>query len=329
MSRPGPIGESVLRARKSLALHLAISEALCSAFLEESDDALPRTVVAALSRISDELSASSKPLELGSDHWVAVRLFMDPVILSAATTRAARVIDGASGLGASVGMPRRANDFPDVTPFGLGLFYEASLHHSKKGGPSFNGLDRLFSLQCVEAAMRERGSSATLTDALLLSLVPFAKSHLTIAAQQGQVTLPDETSEVAQMSDVLAGLRQGKLPDVLPRTRIAGDLLGCESFHGLLQAAVRHSAAAKDKADQWPSFITAYLPSGSARLAGHEGADVPLIICALASTWLKVSWRLLPPGRKEAFLADFSSLVAGCAHEQAAALPSALNRTIA
>jgi hypothetical protein len=329
MSRPGPIGESVLRARKSLALHLAISEALCAAFLEESDDALPRTVVAALSRISDELSASSKPQELGSDHWVAVRLFMDPVILSAATARAARVIEGASGLGASVGMPRRANDFPDVTPFGLGLFYEASFHHSKKGGPSFNDLDRLFSLQCVEAAMRERATSATLTDALLLSLVPFAKSHLTIAAQKGQGSLPDETSEVAQMSEVLAGLRQGKLPDTLPRTRIVDDLLGCESFHGLLQAAIRLGAVAKDKADQWPSLITAYLPGGSARQAGQEVADVPLIICALASTWLKASWRLLPPGRKEAFLADFSSLVAGCAHEQAATLPSALNRTVA
>jgi hypothetical protein len=97
----------------------------------------------------------------------------------------------------------------------------------------------------------------------------------------------------------------------------------------LLQAAIRLGAVAKDKADQWPSLITAYLPGGSARQAGQEVADVPLIICALASTWLKVSWRLLPPGRKEAFLADFSSLVAGCAHEQAAALPSALNRTIA
>jgi len=329
MSRPGPIGESVHRSRKSLALHVGISEAICAAFLEESDDALPRTVVAALSRIGDGRSASAKPWEASSDHWVAVRLFMDPVILSAATLRASRIIDGASGLGASVGMPRRANDFPDVTPFGLGLFYEASLHHSRKGGPSFSGLDRLFSLHSVMAAMRERATSATLSDALLLSLVPFAKSHLTIAAQQGQVTLPDETMEVALMSDVLAGVRQGNLPDTLPRTRIGGDLLRCESFHGLLQAAIRHGAASKDKADQWPSLITAYLPGGSVKHPRHERDDVPLIICTLASTWLKVSWRLLPPGRKEAFLADFSSLVAGCAHEQAAALPSALNRTIA
>lgn len=329
MSRPGPIGESVLRARKSLALHAAMSEAICVAFLEESDDALPRSVVAALARIGDELSVSSKPQEPGAEHWVAVRLFMDPVILSAATARAARVIEGASGLGDAVGMPRRANDFPDVTPFGLGLFYEASLHHSKKGGPSFGGLDRLFSVPCVVTAMRDRAASATLTDALLLSLVPFAKSHLTIAAQQGQVALPDETSDLALMSEVLAGLRQGKLPDMLPRTRIAGDLLGCESYHGFLQAAVRLGAAAKDKADRWPSLITAYLPGGSARQPGGQDTGVPLVVCALASAWLKVSWRFLPPGRKEAFLTDFSSLVAGCPHEQAAAMPAALNRTVA
>jgi hypothetical protein len=163
----------------------------------------------------------------------------------------------------------------------------------------------------------------------LLSLVPFAKSHLAIAAQQGQGALPDETSELALMSDVLAGIRQGRLPDALPRTRIAAELFDRESFHGLLQAAVRLSAAARERADQWPPLIAAYLPGGAARQAGFGGADVPLVICSLASTWLKVSWRVLQPGRKEGFLAEFSSLVAGCTHEQAAVLPSALNRTIA
>ena len=329
MSRPGPIGEAVLRARKSMALHVAISAAIVAAFREESDESLPKTVVAALSRIGDVSSGFAKSREPNSDHWIAARLFLDPVILSAATVRAARVIDGASGLGASVGLPRRANDFPDVTPFGLALFYKASLLHSRKGGPSFSGLDQLFSLPSVAAALRERASSATLTDALLLSLVPFAKSHLTIAARQDQGAQTDEVSELALMSDVLAGLRQGNLPDQLPPTGLTRDLFTCESFHGLLQAATRLTGASKNKADQWPPLIAAYLPGGPARQSGQGRVDVPLIVCGLASTWLKVSWRLVHPGRKEAFLAEFSTLVAGCADEQAPALSASLNRTIA
>ena len=329
MSQTGPIGESVLRARKSLASHLAISEAISVAFLEESDEALPRTVIAALSRIVDGLPKSAKPNEPGSEHWVGYRLFLDPVILSAATLRAARIINGSSGTGTSIGMPRRANDFPDVTPFGLGLFYRAALLHSRKGGPGFGGLDELFSLSSVDAVMNEHAPCATLTDALLLSLVPSAMGQLSDAAQQGRLSLSAEASELSSLSEVFSGLRVGRLPEILPKPTGSRDLFSCESFHGLLQAAVRLGFASKDKADQWPPLIAAYLPSGAARQPGQGATDVPLVVCALASTWLKVTWRRLTTARKEAFLADFSSLVAGCAHEQAEAMPAELNRTIA
>jgi len=76
MSRPGPIGEAVLRARKSMALHVAISASIVAAFREESDESLPKTVVAALSRIGDLSSGSAKSKEPNSDHWIAARLFL-------------------------------------------------------------------------------------------------------------------------------------------------------------------------------------------------------------------------------------------------------------
>jgi len=331
MSRVGPIEERVLKSRKLLAQHSVITDAIVAAFREESDDALPRSVIAALARIDHGSQTATQKGQPDANHWLASSFYLKPDLLSVASLRASRVIDGASGLGVSIGMPRRANDFPDVTPLGLDLFYKASLQHSRKGGPSLGGVDALFDSPAVLSVLAERASAATLSDALLLSLVPFGKSHLTLYAQQKKIALTDIESELAELSEALSGLRAGNLPKSLPPTSVGTrrDLLACESFHGLLQAAVRNSPGGKDKADEWPPLISAYLPGGQARLPAQGAGGVPLAICALASTWLRVGWRNLQPKRKEAFLADFSSLVAGCAHEQAGWVESTLNRTIA
>jgi hypothetical protein len=331
MSRVGPIEERVLKSRKLRSQHGVISDALVAAFRDESDDALPRTVIAALARIDLGSKAGAQKGQPDANHWLACGFFLDPFLLSAATLRAARVIDGASGLGVSVGSPRRANDFPDVTPLGLFLFYRASLLHSRKGGASLGDQDELFAAPPVLSAVAARASSATLSDALLLSLVPYAKSHLTLSAHQEKSALTDMEAELAEISDALACLRSGALPKSLPPASAGTqrDLLACESFHGLLHAAARLSAPAKDRAEEWPPLISAYLPGGPARHAAQGVGGVPLAICALASTWLRAGWRSLQPKRKEAFLADFSALVAGCTHEQAGLVESTFNRTIA
>jgi hypothetical protein len=331
MSRIGPIEERVLKSRNLLAQHAVITDAVVTALRDENDDALPRSVIAALARIDHGSQASAQKGQPDANHWLASSFYLKPDLLSAASLRASRVIDGASGLGVSIGMPRRANDFPEITPLGLDLFYKASLQHSRKGGPSLGGVDALFDSPAVLSLLAERASAATLSDALLLSLVPFGKSHLTLYAQQKKMALTDIESELAELSEVLSGLRAGNLPKSLPPTSVGTrrDLLACESFHGLLHAAVRNAAGVKGKADEWPPLISAYLPGGQARLAAQRALGVPLVICALASTWLRVGWRSLQPKRKEAFLTDFSSLVAGCAHEQAEWVEATLNRTIA
>jgi hypothetical protein len=331
MSRVGPIEERVLKSRKLLAQHAVITDAVVAAFRDENDDALPRSVLAALARIDHGSQAATQKAQPDANHWLASSFYLKPDLLSAASLRASRVIDGASGLGVSIGMPRRANDFPEVTPLGLDLFYKASLQNSRKGGPPLGGVDALFDSPAVLTVLAERASAATLSDALLLSLVPFAKSHLTLFTQQKKITLTDIESELVELSEALSGLWSGNLPKSLPLTSVGTrrDLLACESFHGLLHAAVRNSAGGKDKVDEWPPLITAYLPGGQARLSAQGASGVPLAICALASTWLRTGWRNLQPNRKDAFLADFSALVAGCAHEQAGWVQATLNRTIA
>jgi hypothetical protein len=331
MSRVGPIEERVLRSRKLLAQHAVITDAVVAAFRDENDDALPRSVIAALARIDHGSQVSAQKGQPDANHWLASSFYLKPELLSAASLRASRVIDGASGLGVSIGMPRRANDFTDVTPLGLDLFYKASLQHSRKGGPSLGVVDALFDAPTVLSVVAEHAPAATLADALLLSLVPFAKSHLTIFAQQKKIVLTDVESELAELSEALSGLRAGNLPKSLPPSSVGTrrDLLASESFQGLLQSAVRSSASGKGREEEWPPLIAAYLPGGQARLQAPDVRVVPLAICTLASTWLRVGWRTLPPKRKEAFLADFSSLVAGCAHEQAGWVETTLNRTIA
>lgn len=318
-------------SRKLLAQQALISEDIMAAFRDESDEALPRTIVTALARLRHGAQTAVQKARPDANHWFASSFYLNPALLSAATLRVARVIDGASGLSVCIGMPRRANDFPAVTPLGLHLFYRASLLHARMNSISPGVMDEFFTEQSVTEAIEAHAGRATLSDALLLSLVPSARKMLVSSSRQDGGGLAEIDSELAVLSDLMADLRSGILPESLSYSceKTPRDLLGCESFHGLLKAAARAMAADRSKSECWPTLISAYLPGGPAHHSGQGTRDVPLTICALASTWLKVGWRNLTPLRKDELLKDFSRLIAGCAHDQAGFMEVALKRSLA
>jgi hypothetical protein len=331
MNPVGPIGEAVLRARKLQAQSASVSEALVLAFRTESDAELPRSVAAALVRVIGELTPKPDAGRPGSEHWFPYHLLFNPVVLSAATLRAAKVVEGASFMGDAVGMPRRANDFPEVTPFGLQVFYLACLGRSKNGGPSFAGLDKVLATLGTSlggvGVVKEPG----LADALLLVLIPdFGSYEKSVMAGVDPLDA-DTVQELFAAVWILAGLRGGKLPSFLPGRvkRLSERLLESESLHGMFHAGLRAHVRKVGFSEPWPTLIESFLVRPAANSPVAASPDVPLLICSLAATWIKLTYRGHSPDRKGVVLADFKALMAGCGHTQAEALEASLNRAIA
>jgi len=331
MNPIGPIGEAVLRSRKLHAQSLVVSDAVAQAFRDESDSELARSVVAALVRVVGESAPKPDIGRPGSEQWFPYHLLFSPVVLSAATLRAAKVVEGASGSGVAVGMPRRANDFPEVTPFGLYVFYLASLDRSKSGGPSFSGLEKVLSVLGASLGGAGGLKEPSLSDSLLLVLIQDFRSFEKSALIGFDPLEAGPVHEVFAMAEILSGLRAGKLPSIFPARvkRLAEVLLSAESLHGMFQSGLRAHIRNVGVSETWPPLIESFLvrPDGKAALAASP--DVPLLICALAASWIRLKYSTLSPDRKGVVLADFKALVAGCDHGQSEALEASLNRAIA
>lgn len=331
MNPVGPIGEAVLRARKLQAQYASVSDAIAQAFHDESDTDLARSVVAALVRVIGESTSKSPAARPGSEQWFPYHLLFNPVVLSAATLRAAKVVEGASGVGVAVGMPRRANDFPEVTPFGLHVFYLASLGRSKTGGPSFAGLEKL--LSALGASLGGAGGvkEPSLSDSLLLILIQDFSSFEKSALSGFDPLDSGTVQEVFAMAEILSGLRAGKLPSIFPARvrRLSELLLSSESLHGMFQAGLRAHIRNVGYSETWPPLIESFLVRPAGKSAVAASPDVPLLICLLAATWIKLTYHGHSPDRKGVVLADFKALMAGCGHTQAEALEASLNRAIA
>jgi hypothetical protein len=331
MNPIGPIGEAVLLARKLQAQGAAVSDAVALAFRDASDSELARSVIAALVRVVSESASKSVAGSPGSEQWFPYHLLFNPVVLSAATLRAAKVVEGASGTGVAVGMPRRANDFPEVTPLGLRIFYLASLGHSKDGGPSFTGLEKILYALGVSQDGAAGTKEPSLADSLLLMLIPDFGSHKKVVLPGVDPFDAEMMHEVFDMAEILSGLRAGKLPSIFPARgkRLAEALLSAESLHGMFQSGLRTHIRNAGAAESWPTFIESFLvrPTGKDDLTASP--DTPLLICALAANWIRLTYGSLSPDRKGVVLADFKALVARCDHSQAEALEASLNRAIA
>ena len=331
MNTIGPIGEAVLRARKLHDQCVTVSDAIAQAFHDESDAELARSVVAALVRVVGESAPKPDASRPGSEQWFSYHLLFNPVVLSSATLRAAKVVEGASGIGVAVGMPRRANDFPEVTPLGLRIFYLASLGHSKNCGPSFTGLDKILYALGVSQDGAGGAKEPSLADALLLMLIPDFGSHKKVVLPGVDPFDAEMMHEVFDMAEILSGLRAGKLPSIFPDRvkRLAGSLLSAESLHGMFQSGLRSHIRNAGVAESWPTFIESFLVRPAGKAAVSASPNTPLLICALAATWIRLKYGSLSPDRKGVVLADFKALVAGCDHSQVEALEASLNRAIA
>jgi hypothetical protein len=331
MNPIGPIGEAVLRARKLQAQSEAISDAVALAFREASDSELARSIIAALVRVVGESASKSAAGSPGSEQWFPYHLLFNPVVLSAATLRAAKVVEGASGEGVAVGMPRRANDFPEVTPFGLHVFYLASLDRSKSGGPSFAGLEKVLSVLGTSFGGAGGVKEPSLSDALLLVLIQDFRSFEKSALNGFDPLDAGPVHEVFAMAEILSGLRAGKLPSIFPSRvkRLAEVLLSSESLHGMFQAGLRAHIKNVGVSEAWPPLIESFLVRSDGKSAVAASPDVPLLICSLAATWIKLTFQGHSQDRKGVVLADFKALMAGCGHSQAEALEASLNRAIA
>lgn len=331
MNPSGPIGEAVDKARKLEAQRASIADVLARAFLNESDADLARSVVAALVRVSGERSPGSQTGRTGAEHWSPYHLLFSPVVLSAATLRAAKVVEGASGIGVAVGMPRRANDFPGVTPFGLQVFYLVSLGRSNKGGPSFAGLDKV--LAELSASLGRSGvtKQTSLADALLLVLIADFGAYEKSVMQGVDPLDADVVQELFAAVWILAGLREGKLPSFFPARakRLSEALLESESFHGMFHAALRAHVSKAGFSESWPPLLESFLVRTEGQATTTASPDVPILICSLAAAWIKLTIRGLFPDRKAVILTDFKALIRGCGHGQAEALEASLNRAIA
>ena len=331
MNPIGPIGEAVLRARKLQAQGAAVSDAVALAFRDASDSELARSVIAALVRVVGEAASKSAAGSPGSEQWFPYHLLFNPVVLSAATLRAAKVVEGASGVGVAVGMPRRANDFPEVSPFGLQVFYLASLDRSKSGGPSFAGLEKVLSVLGTSLGGAGGVKEPSLSDALLLVLIQDFRSFEKSALSGFDPLDAGPVHEVFAMAEILSGLRAGKLPSIFPARvkRLSEVLLSTESLHGMFQAGLRAHIKNVGVSETWPPLIESFFVRPAGKGAVAASPDVPLLICALAATWIKLTFQTHSLDRKGVVLADFKALVAGCDHSQAEALEASLNRAIA
>jgi hypothetical protein len=331
MNPVGPIGDAILRARKLQAQGAAVSDAVALAFRDASDSELARSVIAALVRVTSESASKSAAGSPGSEQWFPYHLLFNPVVLSAATLRAAKVVEGTSGVGVAVGMPRRANDFPEISPFGLQVFYLASFDRSKSGGPSFAGLEKVLSVLGTSLGGAGGVKEPSLSDALLLVLIQDFRSFEKSALSGFDPLDAGPVHEVFAMAEILSGLRAGKLPSIFPARvkRLSEALLSTESLHGMFQAGLRAHIKNVGVSETWPPLIESFLvrPEGKATVAASP--DVPLLICALAATWIKLTFQTHSPDRKGVVLADFKALMAGCGHTQAEALEASLNRAIA
>ena len=331
MNTIGPIGEAVLRARKLHAQCVTVSDAVAQAFRDESDSELARSVVAALVRVVGESSPKPDASRPGSEQWFPYHLLFNPVVLSAATLRAAKVVEGSSGVGVAVGMPRRANDFPEVTPFGLLIFYLVSLGRAKNGGPSFAGLDKVLATLGESLGRAGGAKELSLADALLLVLIADFGSYEK-SVMQGVDPLDAVTvQELFAVVWILVGLRDGKLPSIFPARvkRLSEVLLSTESLHGMFQAGLRAHIKNVGVSETWPPLIESFLVRPAGKAAVSASPNTPLLICALAATWIRLKYGSLSPDRKGVVLADFKALVAGCDHSQVEALEASLNRAIA
>ena len=327
MKPVGPMTEAVLRSRKLQAQAQAVADALAVAFQSAADAELPRSVLAALVRLKEEGKPKQGDAGFLAEHWLAYQILFGPAVLSAATLRAARIVEGTSGSPVVIGLPRRANDYPEVTPVGLRFFYQACLGHGNPG--AFGGLGELFESLHLDGLMRGQPIQPTLADALLLGLFPGVQAKSLLLAGE------DHYQEVAQdllgIAELLAGLRMGRLPSSLPEgpDGLSQALLETEAVHGLFHAALRANVGKVGAAENWPPLVAAFVHEQRGPGALLATYPVPLFVCTLAAAWLKLTYRGQAPGIKVAVLGEFKALVARCPHQQAAALELILNRAIA
>ncbi len=330
MSQGGPIGDAVSRARNLQLRYAGVTASLAESLRSSPDAELPRAVASALVRVVDEAAPEPGTGRPGASHWVPFQVLFEPQVLSAATLRAAKVVEGVAGFGSAIAMPRRANDFPDATPFGLLAFYQVCVSRSKQGGASYQGITKLLARQHAFVAEAKGQGGPSLADALLLGLIPdFLSSEKDVGENEGKVH-GNLVRDLFEVAGILAASRAGALPTVWPsvRNRLAQDLLETESLHGMLHAAVRVQVG-KAAAENWPPLVESYVVRQADKSAVPASGETPLLICALASNWVRFAFRGLSPARRGAVQADFKALVRGCPHGQAPELEAALNRAIA
>jgi hypothetical protein len=329
MKPAGPMTEAVLRFRKLQAQSQAVAEALTLAFQSAADAELARSVLAALVRLKEEGKPKQGVTGFIAEHWLAYQILFGPAVLSAATLRAARIVEGTSGAPAVIGLPRRANDFPEVTPLGLRFFYQACLGQGRPG--SFDGLGELFENLRLDGLMQGQPMQPSLADALLLGLLPGLSAQAQGLLLSGEEHHAELVRDLLGMADLLAGLRLGRLPTSLPEGEagLARALHETEAVHGLFYAALRANVSQVGPTETWPPLIGAFVHQRikpGTLLATHPA---PLFVCTLAAAWLKLTYRGQAPDLKVAFLGEFKALIARCPHPQAAALERMLNSAIA
>ena len=327
----GPIGEANRRASKLRSQSANASAGVALAFRDESEAEMPGSVIAALTTMIGEPAGQVDARRRGAGHWLLYFCFFNPDILSGATLRAAKVVEGSSAAGGAFAMPRRANDFPEVTPFGLGIFYHASLGHCRKRGTSFAGLDKVLADLWEGQGGPLAGAGPSLADALLLRLIPSFRSYERPVLKAFDPKDADAVRGVFAMAEMLAGTRAGYLPGVLQpsENRLTARLMETEALHGMFHAALRAHVVRAGVADPWPPLLEAFLVRQDGKAAVSGSGDIPLLVCALAAAWIRLTCRNHSPDQKVAVSGDFKALVAGCRHEQAPVLEQTLNRAIA
>jgi hypothetical protein len=329
MKPVGPMTEAVLRSRKLQAQAQAVADALTVAFQSAADAELPRSVLAALVRLKEEGKPKQGDAGFLAEHWLAYQILFGPAVLSAATLRAARIVEGTSGSPVVIGLPRRANDYPEVTAVGLRFFYQACLGHAKPG--AFGGLGELFENLRLDGLMQGQPMQPSLADALLLGLLPGLSAQAQGLLLSGEEHHAELVRDLLGMADLLVGLRLGRLPTSLPEGQagLARALLETEAVHGLFLATLRANVSKVGAAENWPPLVAAFVDERrgpGAMLATHP---VPLFVCTLAAAWLKLTYRGQASDVKVAVLGEFKALIARCPHPQAAALERMLNSAIA
>lgn len=327
MKPVGPIADVVLRFRKLQEQAQVVADAITQAFRSESDVDLPRSVLAALVRLKSEEKPKQGVTSFVAEPWLAYQILFNPSVLSAATLRAARIIEGTSGSPAAIGLPRRANDCPEVTPLGLRFFYQACLRQGKPD--AFGGLGELFESLRLDGLMRGQPIQPTLADALLLSLFSGVQSDGLLLA--GEDHYQEVVRDLLGIAELLVGLRMGRLPPSLPEGPgdLSQALLETEALHGLFHSALRANVSKVGAAAAWPPLIEAFVYERRGKAPLVSTQKVPLLVCCLATDWLKLTFPGQAPDVKALVLAEFKTLISRCRHNQAEALERTLNRAIA